>query len=959
MRKILLAVALFAFSVSANATDWYQSPFGSDANGGTSFTDAVFSSTRAAALMSGGDTVNVGTGTFTHGFDLSAYDKGSAGAYTIIKGTNPYGMSGTVFVGPMVTAASAVALTGNTTWFIKVQDIQFTGTAQDSVQGWKFFAKRVLFQGGPTSGNSMNVATGDNDFLSGDMLFEDCIFQSSTTGSGRYQFLIYQSTRVVVRRCIFTTRDGWTGDVSGSQPAALATSYNSGNISFQNNIALDVVDYPEDPDEAWHGAYYWITNTGLNFDAGYNEWLGNIAHNIAGSGFQNDGSQTVAATAVIRNMLMNDCTYFAMALGNGSGSRNYTIDNVTIIHSSKTAATTGIGKFQSGSATITDLIVAGMATDALDGVSATYFDDFNNGGTETGTGQVTYDPRGNGLRFYTRIESGSNLKTAGVSGGQIGAEIEYEYGTDGTFYGDSGFNTLTANALFPLANETEIKAIICNTRGFGICGTSKSLTEWVVGYGTSPYGSEAGGGEAPVVPTVTFGATVDTTRVSSARLGSYLALAGVSLSTTTIYQECSMAAEAGIGIVRINMDWDSVEASSGSFSYTNMDKTVAVVTGTAVGQCGMELVMDMPHGPTFTADRYVSTTVVNPYTGTVDAITHYPTRDMGLVRRWVTNVVGRYRPNYIRAGNESDNPAFWHDGTGAGFLPNTTNYLLYLSTVSTAAKAAHPTVKVLFSATAFPRGDTLQLLGGNPKGLYVNHHYYADLISKSLADGSKATNYMDICDTHLSVDGEGGSVTMEQVISTFTAMHSAIGVSIPLWITEYNKSLGSYTTGDTVEEEYQKANLLYRNYSIALSSGVERIFWQFFRPPLVITGLYNDPAMVDFDYTPRNAYNALQKFYGMLNGYTFAGTVNSGNVKGTKWTKGTSVRYVYGTDSGAGTISHDAYKATKINPYGQSATLYTPELQGYAVDDNYFLLDLTPPKSFIKNQRNMRNIFIR
>ncbi len=958
IKRIVLLSSIVFGALNLNADTWYQSPFGSDSNGGTSFSDAVFSSTRVAALMSGGDTVNVGTGTFTHGFSLSAYDKGSAGAFTIIKGTNPYGMSGTTFIGPIVTQAGASALTGNTSWYIKTQDIQFRDNNDKSIQGWQYFAKRVVYQGGCTSGNCTNTSLGDSSFMSGNMLFEDCIFQSSTTGSGRYQFLIFQSTRVVVRRGLFTTRDGWTGDPSGSQPAALATSYNSRAVSFQNNIALDVIDYPEDPDEAWHGAYYWITNTGLNFDAGYNEWLGNIAHNIAGSGFQNDGSQNVTQTALIQDMLINDCTYFAMALGNGSNSRNYTINRATLLISSKTAAVTGIGKFDSGSAAITNSIIANMSVDALDGVSATYFDDYNNGGTETGTGQVTYNPRANGLTYYTRIENGSNLKTAGSGGGQIGAEISFEYGTDGTFYGDSGFNTLTANPLFPLEYETERKAIICNTRGFGICATDDTITEWVVGYGTSPYDSDGGAVES-TPESVTFGATVDTTTISSARLGSYLGVGGVTGSTTTLYQECSMAALAGIGIVRINMDWDTVEASSGTFSYTNLDNFVKIVTGTAVGQCGMELVMDMPVGPTFTADRYVSTTVVNPYTGSVDAISHYPTRDMGLVRRWVTNVVGRYRPNYIRAGNEPDNPTFWHDGTGSGFLPNTTNYLLYLSTVSTAAKAAHSTVKVVFGATAFPRGDALQLLGGNPKGLYVNHHFYAELLSKSLG-GKRATDYMDISDAHLGVDAEGGSCTIEQVISTFTAMHNAIGVTMPLWITEFNKSLGSYSSGDTAEEEYQKANLFYRNYSIGLSSGVERMFFQFFRAPILTTGIYNDPAMVDFDFTPRNAYNAHQKFFNYLNGYTFLGTSNSGNRKGTVWGKGTSRRYVYGTDSGTGTItfSPTPWRGKKINPYGQETTLEGTTLLGYTVGDDWFLLDITYPSQTLHNNY-IRNGYIR
>lgn len=501
--KLIISLIVWTLSLGfAHGATWYQNcASGNDANGGTSFSDAVLTSTRAAALMSGGDTVYIAAGTCSNNFTLSAYDKGSAGNYTVVAGTSPLGVSGTSIVGPTITTAQS--LTGNTSWYIRAQDMRFSGTNDDSFEGWQFQAKRIEFLGGCTSGNCANVSVGDNAFMSGNMLFEDCIFQSSTTGSGRYQFLVFFSTRIVVRQNIFTTRNGWSGDVSGSQPAALAVSYNSGAISWQNNIAMDVVDYPRDPDESWHGAYYWVTNSGLSFDTGYNEWLGNIAHNIAGSGFQNDGSQNVTQTAKIENMLINDCTDFAMALGNGSNSRNYTISNVTVILSSKTASTVGIGKYQSGSATLTNAIIANMPTDALDGISATYFDDYNNGGTETGTGQVTYDPRTNGLSYYPRIETGSNLKTAGSGGGQIGAEIVYQYGVKGTMWGDTDFNTLSGTALWPLAYEAERKVLLCNTRGFGICGTTYTLTEWVNGYGASPYdGTDVSSPTAPGTPTV-------------------------------------------------------------------------------------------------------------------------------------------------------------------------------------------------------------------------------------------------------------------------------------------------------------------------------------------------------------------------------------------------------------------------------------------------------------------------
>ncbi len=53
-----------------------------------------------------------------------------------------------------------------------------------------------------------------------------------------------------------------------------------------------------------------------------------------------------------------------------------------------------------------------------------------------------------GLKYLPKVESGSTLATAGV-----GANVLYQIGGTGTFYGDTGWNTASSTPLWPLANE--------------------------------------------------------------------------------------------------------------------------------------------------------------------------------------------------------------------------------------------------------------------------------------------------------------------------------------------------------------------------------------------------------------------------------------------------------------------------------------------------------------------------
>jgi hypothetical protein len=108
------------------------------------------------------------------------------------------------------------------------------------------------------------------------------------------------------------------------------------------------------------------------------------------------------------------------------------------------------------------------------------------------------------------------LKTAGVSGTQIGAEIMYQHGVSGTLYGETGYDTLTSVPLWPWPNEALIKADFASysgpgpsgVRGFATGtskdGTAQSLTKYIWEYLGNTIPSEIYGaaGKTPKPPTI-------------------------------------------------------------------------------------------------------------------------------------------------------------------------------------------------------------------------------------------------------------------------------------------------------------------------------------------------------------------------------------------------------------------------------------------------------------------------
>ena len=83
------------------------------------------------------------------------------------------------------------------------------------------------------------------------------------------------------------------------------------------------------------------------------------------------------------------------------------------------------------------------------------------------------------MKYLFRAEPGSKLATGGASGGAAGAQILTRSGVSGTLYGETGYNTVTTEDLWPYPNETRIKADLAEVNSRGFSASAKTLTDYL------------------------------------------------------------------------------------------------------------------------------------------------------------------------------------------------------------------------------------------------------------------------------------------------------------------------------------------------------------------------------------------------------------------------------------------------------------------------------------------------
>ena len=461
--------SIFIGSGVSFAATHYISPTGSDSNFGTNAAPwATFS--KAFSSMTAGDTLIIKNGTYNQLF--TSPPNGTPSAYTTVKAENDGGV--------IITGGLQLI---HTNAYLIFEGLRFQDSTDKIILGNHIKFLRTEFKGGCASGNCSNVAVGSNDYNdTAYILFEDV--WSHGLG-GRYNFQIFNSDYVILRRVVIRHDGGWT-DTKGD-PEAGINFYNTSNSLAENVIVIDSnLNY-----HSWMASFAALYNSNSGpHQANDNRFIGSMTLVGENVGLTLGDSLRTEIT----DSVFWDTKNGGISFG-GSGTNSATINRVTIGRSKIAPSGDwmgGIGAWNFGAKTISNAVIANWITGSdLDGVSASYFDTYNNLNISAGTGVKTYNPQTNGLKYLPRVETGSNLSHDGSGGGQMSANIVSKIGISGSLYGETGYSSTTAEVLWPWPYEVRIKKEMCTdvgiTRGFcangnGLYGGPLTLTSYVWEY---------------------------------------------------------------------------------------------------------------------------------------------------------------------------------------------------------------------------------------------------------------------------------------------------------------------------------------------------------------------------------------------------------------------------------------------------------------------------------------------
>lgn len=475
----------------------------------------------AMAGLSGGDTLIIRDGVYKGAEniinDSHLPPSGNASKYTTIKAENDWEV---VFDGENLRAMFY-------TWkgrdYIHFQGIKWINNddASPHITGWNYvkFLKCAFHCGS----NAIRVSTvwiNNSSYV----LLEDC----HAWGDGRYSLNVQTSNHVVVRR--FVSRlDAVNGSREGAPyPVAHFISYTSQHVEWQNCIALD-----SDQKNFRSPASYYLGGfaTHVLYSGHYTEYnyyRGCVAMNIdmhepnpnysstAGPGFQIDK---------VRNNEYHNCVV-ANVVGRGFSGSSLSGYESIIDHS-----TVMIGKDPRGfgdgingnNLRVTNSIIlnadrAGLRGDLRSDYNVLHLNETNySSGAVAGANDISSinplitstETQVRALKHIVRVEDNSELKNAGSSG-DIGANIQYKIGTDGTLYGEEGYKDTRNEILWPFPYEDVIKADMASYVGppagnRGFCASGMSLSKYVWDHLGEVMPSTVYGGDVPAINKIQMG----------------------------------------------------------------------------------------------------------------------------------------------------------------------------------------------------------------------------------------------------------------------------------------------------------------------------------------------------------------------------------------------------------------------------------------------------------------------
>lgn len=507
LKIFITAILLFA-PITCLSSTYYISPDGDDSYSGVTSTCPVKTFHVAFVhRMSGGDelilldgtySLAAGTGFITFNDNEDADTNCgqppnglSLSTMTTIKGKTS---GGATVIGVASGDFPQALFLGRSTakaYYINVEDIDFRGGGQLYNADYCTVKNCGFFNDFNTNVGAFGIGAGNHTQGNRFNLIEDCWFW------GAHQRVLvgnYRADCNVWRRNVIRDSggsDSWR--TGGGNPCVGFTVYESTGVSVQNMIIVD---------RALNGGSPYADFASAQHTAGYpqssNEWLGCMSINSDDSGFSLDADSAAENTLKLTNCVAWDDA--VNGVNTGGAANDPVLSNITIgqsgvtgmrVQSSKGPITGGaianIISYNSGTYGFNVVIQPTYCT-VYGSVTSAYY----SGGQECKVGARTTDPTSDGtpasLKYPVRIEDGSALKGTGAGGADYGANVMYRYGTDGTRYGEPGYNTLTTNKLWPWPNEALIKAdmAIDGARGFctgnSLDGTPQTLTKYIWEY---------------------------------------------------------------------------------------------------------------------------------------------------------------------------------------------------------------------------------------------------------------------------------------------------------------------------------------------------------------------------------------------------------------------------------------------------------------------------------------------
>lgn len=310
-------------------------------------------------------------------------------------------------------------------------------------------------------------------------LLEDCYIW----GGAKYRYYILDSRYVILRRCVDRPDRVVTSEYNNSGSIRF---YNSHHCLAQNCIVIDgdqkdhyfiastgafsnpnmwFTDGPDGSDLS-HNALIGcigVNNTGMRImfhadDAGNGDLIDNSFFwgFYAGIWTRDSNENLEIRNSVIGGVLSGDDALEADFDGIGIVKNTIFINNAKTARKNFDSASTGNNVYYNN--TVNFYSTAAASNEIVD----------------------TLSPLDSGLKFPCRVEDGSKLMALGV-----GPRIIKKIGVSGTIYGESGFDSITSENLWPFPYQDIIKDAMKNynfhgvdgSRGF--CADGQTLTGYV------------------------------------------------------------------------------------------------------------------------------------------------------------------------------------------------------------------------------------------------------------------------------------------------------------------------------------------------------------------------------------------------------------------------------------------------------------------------------------------------